>query len=135
MLDSPLPSSVPASEGSSKVILLVDDDEPVRGMLAMGIASLGHRVLTAGSAEEALETARQNPDLNLAVIDIRMPGMSGVELAGKLRELHPALRTLFCTGSTLDSLAQQGVDLDAGDYLLKPVTLAVLREKLGCVRD
>ncbi len=128
-------SPSPASGGAGKTILLVDDDEPVRGMLAMGISSLGHQVLTAGSAEEALETARQNTELNLAVIDIRMPGMSGVELAGRLRELHPALRTLFCTGSTLDSLAQQGVDMDAGDYLLKPVTLAALREKLGSASD
>ncbi len=112
-------------------LLLVDDDEAVRGMLAMGIESLGYRVITASNAGEALEAARADPGLWIAIVDIRMPEMSGVELAGLLREVNPGMRTLFCSGSTLESLCQDGLSLENEHYLLKPVSLADLKEKLA----
>jgi CheY-like chemotaxis protein len=78
-------------------ILLVDDDEVLRERLAQAIRARGYEVKTAGSASEALkEVAVESPEM--AVLDLKMPGMSGLELLRELRQQDPATRVLMLTG-------------------------------------
>jgi PAS domain S-box-containing protein len=94
-------------------VLLVDDDEQICAITAEMIEDLGHTVLTARSGEVAmisLET--ESPDVML--IDIGLPGMSGVELAGAVRRSHPEARIFYASGQELPA----GLDYDG--LLLKP---------------
>ncbi len=88
------PRPVPKDRG----ILLVDDEAELREILAEGLEMSGYLVLQAGSAEDALQLALGRPGLLLAVSDVRLPGMSGVELAARLAEPDLGLRTILISG-------------------------------------
>jgi signal transduction histidine kinase len=108
-------------------ILLVDDDNAVRAVTADMLRDMGYEVLEAGSGGAALETVDSEPDIDLVVIDFAMPGMSGAELAERLRIKRPALPTLFITGYA-DYTALNGVS-DA-QIVTKPFVTGALAEKV-----
>ena len=100
-------------------LLLVDDDEVLRERLAQAIRSRGYEVRTAGTAEEALrEAAADSPEM--AVLDLKMPGMSGLELLRELRQQDPSTRVLMLTGYGSIATAVQAVREGAVGYLPKP---------------
>ena len=84
---------------SAETILIVDDDELVRKSAATLMASLGYRVLSAGSGSEALEVLRQDAAIDLLFTDVFMPGgMHGPQLVAAARRLRPELKILFTSG-------------------------------------
>jgi CheY-like chemotaxis protein len=102
-----------------ETILLVEDDEGVRGLIRDELRKLGYRVFEAKNGLEACLMATQHMgSLQLLVTDVVMPGMSGTELARHLRAIKPELKCLFMSGYTDD------VNIGAGDsastYLQKP---------------
>jgi len=100
-------------------ILLVDDDEILRERLAQAMRSRGYEVKTASSGEEALkEAARESPEM--AVLDLKMPGMSGLEVLRELRRHDPSTRVLMLTGYGSIATAVQAVREGAVGYLPKP---------------
>lgn len=100
-------------------ILIVDDEAPVRDVLTEYFAGQGYAVQSAGGGAEALEAAgRTRPDLVL--LDVRMPGMDGVEVLRRLRELHPGLAVIMITANEDVALARQMLQLGAFDYVAKP---------------
>jgi two-component system response regulator RegA len=100
-------------------ILLVDDDEVLRERLATAIRSRGYEVRTAGSADEALrEVAKDSPEM--AVLDLKMPGGSGLELLKELRRVDPHTRVLMLTGYGSIATAVEAVREGAVGYLPKP---------------
>jgi two-component system response regulator RegA len=118
-------------------ILLVDDDEVLRERLAQAIRARGYEVRTAGSAEEALrEATRESPEM--AVLDLKMPGMSGLDLLRELRQHDPATRVLMLTGYGSIATAVQAVREGAVGYLPKPADadeiLAALAGKEAAAR-
>ena len=105
-----------------QLILIVDDDEKSRRLACDVLNHHGFRALPAGSGEEALELARPLPPA-LVLLDIQLPGLSGYETIGKLRELHPdrRLRVLAMTASVTS--ADQGRITGAGfdGFVAKPI--------------
>jgi two-component system response regulator RegA len=100
-------------------ILLVDDDEVLRERLAQAIRARGYEVRTAGSAEEALrEATKESPEM--AVLDLRMPGVSGLELLRELRKQDPTTKVVMLTGYGSIATAVQAVQEGAIGYLPKP---------------
>ena len=97
-------------------LLLVDDDEVLRERLAQAIRARGYEVHTAGSADEALrEAQRESPEM--AVLDLRMPGVSGLELLRELRKHDPTTKIIMLTGyGSIATAVQEG----AIGYLPKP---------------
>jgi DNA-binding response OmpR family regulator len=79
------------------LILLVEDDEWVRGTTAELIRELGHQVVEADSAESAMLLLRQTP-FDVLVVDIGLPGVSGEVFAAQARSVHTAVRIIFATG-------------------------------------
>ena len=79
-------------------VLLVDDDAGVREVTAAMVEELGHRVVEADTGMAALDILARGADFDAAVIDYAMPGMNGVELAERVRELRAELPILFITG-------------------------------------
>lgn len=101
-------------------LLLVDDDEVFRERLARALRARGRRVETAKDADEALVVARRSPPA-FAVVDLRMPGRSGLELVRELRALSAATTIVVLTGWGSIATAVEAVRDGAADFLAKPV--------------
>lgn len=105
--------------GERPSLLLVDDDEVLRERLARALRERGYEVVTAGSAEQALELARQDSP-ELAVVDLRMPGRSGLELVRELLALDASTRVVVLTGYGSIATTVEAMRLGAINYLPKP---------------
>ena len=107
------------------VILVVDDETPVRLSLAAYLEDEGFDVRTAESAEQALEIlgAANGRIPNLAVVDLRLPGMDGAALILELARRHPGMKFLIHTGSTKFSLSEdlKSAGVDDSQVFFKPV--------------
>ena len=85
------------SEKLTGTVLVVDDDEWVRKVLARWVAEMGHTVKVAAGADEALELMREWP-VDVALCDVRMPGHDGIWLLDQVRRLYPCIAVVFATG-------------------------------------
>jgi two-component system response regulator RegA len=99
-------------------LLVVDDDPAFRGRLARALEERGFAVSTAASVDEALTQVREAPEY--AVVDLRMPGRSGLELVKALKEQDPATQVLMLTGYGSIATAVEATKLGAVGYLTKP---------------
>lgn len=79
-------------------ILIVDDDDDVREALAETLQEFGYRVVCASSGEEALSVLAGRTDLHMMITDVRMPGMSGLELAEHVRHRHADVKIIIISG-------------------------------------
>ena len=100
-------------------MLLVDDDEVFRERLATALRQRGQEVVTAPDGEAAIRVAAGGK-LAAAVVDLRMPGMSGTELVPHLLRLHPDLRVVVLTGYGSIASAVEAMRLGAHNYVSKP---------------
>jgi two-component system, response regulator RegA len=100
-------------------LLLVDDDERFRERLARALMERGLEVRTAAGHDEAVALAREESP-ELAVVDLRMPGPSGLELVRALLEIDPGTRVLMLTGYGSIATAVEAMRLGAASYLPKP---------------
>ena len=101
-------------------LLLVDDDAVYRERLAKAIAARGYEVFTAASAKEGVALAEEESP-EFAVLDMRMPGESGLELLRRLIAIDPTTRVLMLTGYGSIATAMEAVRFGAVHYLTKPV--------------
>jgi CheY-like chemotaxis protein len=95
------------------------------------LEDLGYKVLTAGSAKEALQLSEvHGHEIRLVITDVIMPGMNGRELADRLKALHPDLDILFMSGYTSDVISRLGI-LDQGVHFIeKPFSVESLAGKV-----
>jgi CheY-like chemotaxis protein len=116
------------------LILVVDDDEPVREYARLALEAAGYEVATAWSGENALKyLVLGRPDLLL--IDVNMPGMSGLELIARirLRQRFKDTPVLVFSASGLGVDIQAAIRAGAGGYLLKPFSAEDLTAKVASV--
>ncbi|HEY2405063.1 MAG TPA: response regulator [Polyangiaceae bacterium] len=103
-------------------ILIVDDDEVFRGRLARAFAERQFEVYSAPNAEQALSLAkRESPEF--ALVDLRMPGASGLDLVRELRAIDVGTRIVVLTGYGSIATAVEAIRLGATHYLTKPVDI------------
>jgi DNA-binding response OmpR family regulator len=114
---------------SMQRVLVVDDDPAITSVLKRGLSYTGFAVDTAGSGAEGLELARDRPP-DVAVLDIMLPGMDGLELLRRLRAADSQLPILFLTGMDAPSDQVQGLEQGADDYVTKPFTFEVLAARI-----
>jgi DNA-binding NtrC family response regulator len=110
----------PASIKTKGRILIVDDELVVRDSLGKWFTSEGYSARPVGGAREALETI-QHAEFDIALIDIKMPGMDGMELQSRLKEADPDLTVVIMTGYASVDTAVQALKRGAYDYITKPV--------------
>ena len=106
-------------------LLIVDDDDQWRRTLARRFSRQGLAVTAAGSAEEAMEKAAQMA-FDVAILDLNLPGMSGIDLLTVLKERQPELEALMLTAHSSIETAVQAMKRGAYDYLVKPFHLPEL---------
>jgi DNA-binding NtrC family response regulator len=111
-------------------LLIVDDDEEFRQTLVHRFQRDGYRVQHAGDAEEALSLA-QCREFDVAVFDIIMPGISGLELLDRFKRNHPDCEVILLTGQGSIESAVEAMKLGAYDYLTKPFPLKDLELVVG----
>ena len=88
-------------------ILIVDDEEEVREILAETLEDFGYVVATAASGEEALPALLGDHEIELVITDVRMPGMSGLELAEEIRRQRPEVKVVLISGYFLPQAVPQ----------------------------
>ncbi|MGC9521513.1 MAG: response regulator [Anaerolineae bacterium] len=119
-------------------VLIVDDRPANRHMLARALSTLDVQIHEAESGEQALAIASKEPELFVALVDVRMPGMDGFQLAERLRQVPEAssLPIIFITALGSDSYYhQRAYETGAVDFLSKPVSPRVLLSKVSVFLD
>jgi len=116
-LSSALPQS--ASRTEAPRVLVADDEESIRELLARTLALAEYDVETVGDARAALDRLRM-ADYDLLIADLRMPGMDGLLLVREARRMHPTLSVIIITGYSTEASAIEAVNLGVVGYLVKP---------------
>ncbi|MBL0938476.1 MAG: response regulator [Gemmatimonadaceae bacterium] len=127
----------PEQLAGTETVLLVEDDDTVRGVAAAALERRGYRVLVADHGEAALGIAREYPAvIHLLVTDVVMPGLNGREVADQAIRLRPGLPVLFISGYTEEALLRKGVrESDDRTLLAKPFTSLELARRVRAAID
>src|SRR5213593_3892107 len=116
-----------------RTLLIVDDEEGPRQSLRI-VFKDDYNILLAESGNMAIEMAKQHT-VDAAVLDIRMSGMSGVELLGKLKEIDPTIEVIMLTAYETIDTARQALRLGACDYLTKPFDISTMRTAIATAME
>jgi DNA-binding NtrC family response regulator len=124
--------------GDNTRILVIDDDENIRKILVAILADEGYQVETAATAKKAVEKTKKE-FYNVALIDIRLPDMEGIELLTRLKPTTPRMRKIIVTGYPTLQNAVKAVNEGADAYIMKPFdvekVLETIREQLKKQED
>jgi two-component system cell cycle sensor histidine kinase/response regulator CckA len=126
------PVKAPQKEvGGCETVLLVEDEESVRELVRVTLASRGYKVLEAENGECGLRIADDFKErIDILITDVVMPGMGGRELAKRLVSLRPGINVLYLSGYTEDAVVTQGTLGPGTAFLQKPFTLQNLAKKV-----
>jgi two-component system cell cycle sensor histidine kinase/response regulator CckA len=131
-----IPESQAVSKGGTEVIMLVEDDVDIRGLVATMLEAAGYKVLKPDSAPAALELAQTTSvNFDLLLTDIIMPRMSGVELYDQVRKWRPGIKRLYMTGYAGDDLGRHRLLESDMVILEKPFDLTALLDNVRAVLD
>jgi len=118
-----------ATERNAKLVAIVDDDDLMRSALQGLLKSVGLPAQTFASSEEFLQSGRQRETACL-IADIRMPGMSGLELQAKLNADHCKIPTIFITAHGDEKMRMQALRAGAVEFMAKPFDDEALLESV-----
>ncbi len=118
----------------NKPVLIVDDEKNIRLTLSQALETLGAEIDTAANGEEAL-TKLKEKGFGLILLDIRMPGMDGMEVLRRVREIRPDIRIIMITAYGTVESAVEAIKLGAVDFLQKPFEPEEIRELVLRVMD
>ena len=117
----------------TETILLVDDEQAIRGFAQQALMKFGYRILTASTGEEALEVYQsKSNEIDLVITDIGMPGMGGHKALKELLKINPAVKIIIASGYSINGQVKKSMKAGARGYVGKPYQLADL---LNTVRE
>jgi len=117
-----------------KPVLVVDDEKNIRLTFSETMTQMGFDTRTASNGEEAL-TKIQGAEFDLVLLDLRMPGMDGIEVLRRIRERCPKVRVIMITAHGTVESAVEAMKLGAVDFIQKPCTPDEIRELVGKVME
>ena len=110
-------------------VLIVDDEKDFVEMFSLRLQAQGEKVSTAYSDKEALTVLGQTT-IDVVILDIRMPGMDGIDTLKQIKMLFPLVEVILLTGHGSTETAVEGMKLGAFDYLMKPADFEDIKSKL-----
>ena len=113
-----------------KKILIVEDEEAIREFEAINLRRSGYETVEAGSGEEALAIFDAEPDFDIALLDVSMPGMDGFTLCKELRKRTQTLGIIMLTARTQEMDKISGLMMGADDYITKPFSPSELLARI-----
>jgi DNA-binding response OmpR family regulator len=114
-------------------VLLVDDEQEFVSTLAERLSLRGMQARVAYTGEEALRRVEEDPP-EVVILDVMMPGMSGLEVLKRIRTDHPNIEVILLTGIGSTREGVEGMRLGAFDYLMKPLHMDELIQRIGDAR-
>jgi two-component system cell cycle sensor histidine kinase/response regulator CckA len=112
-------------------VLVVDDGEDIRRLVRTILDRLGYVVLEAASGEDAVAAFRDgHPSIDCVILDMVMPGMSGLETARRLREIQPGVRIILSSGFSIEEDAREAFEEGIQGFLPKPFRVHSLAAEL-----
>jgi len=111
-------------------VLLVDDEVPFVEAMSRRLKKRDINVLTSFNGFEALGVLEEDRSVEVVILDVKMPGMDGIETLGEIRKKFPLVEVIMLTGHATVETGIEGMKLGAFDYLMKPCDMDVLIDKL-----
>ncbi|WP_035242273.1 sigma-54-dependent transcriptional regulator [Desulfobacter vibrioformis] len=111
-------------------ILIVDDEKDFVEMFSLRLTRQGEKVSVAYSGQEALDLLEKT-QIDVVILDIRMPGMDGIETLKKIKATYPLVEVILLTGHGSTETAVEGMKEGAFDYLMKPADFEDISAKLS----
>ena len=111
-------------------VLLVDDEVPFVEAMSRRLKKRDINVLTSFNGFEALDVLEEDRSVEVVILDVKMPGMDGIETLGEIRKKFPLVEVIMLTGHATVETGIEGMKLGAFDYLMKPCDMDVLIDKL-----
>jgi len=112
-------------------VLLVDDEVPFVETMTKRLNKRDLQVSTAFSGAEALEKLGKERNVEVVILDVKMPGMDGIETLKEIKRKYPLVEVVMLTGHATVETAIEGMKLGAFDYLMKPCDMDILISKVG----
>ena len=110
-------------------VLIVDDEKDFVEMFSLRLQAQGEKVFTAHSGKEALKVLMQTI-IDVVILDIRMPGMDGIDTLKQIKAIFPLVEVILLTGHGSTETAVKGMKLGAFDYFMKPANFEDIKIKL-----
>lgn len=122
--------------GGSETVLLVDDEDMVLQVGERMLKSLGYKVVTAGSGEEAIRRYGEGRDkIDIVLLDMIMPGMGGGDAYDRIKEIDPTAKTLLSSGYSVDGQASEILERGCDGFIQKPFNMKQLSQKMREILD
>lgn len=115
-------------------VLIVDDEKDFVQMFSLRLQAEGEKVSTAYSGKQALEVLSRVA-IDVVILDIRMPGMDGIDTLKQIKSTYPLVEVILLTGHGSTETAVEGMKLGAFDYLMKPAEFEEIKLKLEKARQ
>ena len=109
-----------------KKILVCEDEESIRSFVVVNLERAGYQVIQAASGEEALERYAADPTVDIALLDVMLPGIDGFAVCRRLREQNKGMGIIMLTARTQEAEKVSGLQMGADDYVTKPFGTAEL---------
>lgn len=111
-------------------IILVDDEVPFVETMTKRLIKRNLEVMAAYSGKEALGQLKKHPNIEVVILDVKMPGMDGIETLKEIKKEYPLTEVIMLTGHATVESAIDGMKLGAFDYLMKPCDIDLLMSKV-----
>ncbi|GET28718.1 ATP-binding protein [Prolixibacter sp. SD074] len=121
----------PDDENGQLKVLIAEDDETSELIISIAVKMFGNEILLAKTCEEAVEISRNNPDIDLILMDVQMAGLDGYEATRQIREFNKNVIVVALTGFGLTGEREKAIQAGCNDYFAKPVN----KYKLKAVRQ
>ncbi|MCX6281243.1 MAG: PAS domain S-box protein [Bacteroidetes bacterium] len=119
------------NQGNNLKILIAEDDEISKNLIAFVLHKTGNEFLQAETGVEAVEACRKNPDIDLILMDIRMPVLDGHEATRQIREFNKDVIIIAQTAYGLEGDKEKSIAAGCNDYISKPINIDVFRELIN----
>jgi CheY-like chemotaxis protein len=111
-------------------VLIVEDDETSEILISIAVRKLCKEIFKARTAIDAIEICRNNPDIDLILMDVKLPEMDGYEATSRIRQFNKSVYIIAQTAFGLIEEKEKAIDSGCNDYMSKPLNIALLKQMI-----